>query len=446
MLKSIFEIIKEAGQKIAALFRKDGALEFPTPEARPLSPCYIERKDRVNEEEENKGYIPVSLLMQAIDDDRMLNIAVAGNYGVGKSSVIKTAERDLKTSHKFIHISLAALLVSENKTIKGVEETDQEGNDKTDVSGNTIPERDSEKDPEKGDRVASPGKKNTISEAIKDKQIEYSILQQILYRERPQKTPKSRIKRIHKTGCWKPLFVALYLIFFISALLVCINPKWVSVYVLRGSINAVHSLHLIRWALIVLGAIAIRFCFYVGKHYDLSISRVGYKDVEMKIKRDMSIFNAYLDEIVYFFESTKYDVVVFEDLDRFENREIIFYKLRELNTILNNSKSLKQKVSFVYAVLDDLFQAVERVKFFDYIVDVIPVVNSLNSYDKLKECIASEELFKKLGQNELINLCDYLHDMRLLLSIFLAIIHLRARHVMPVARADTNYLRFIFFT
>lgn len=387
------------------------AIRIPAP--RPLSPCYIDPFVNVKGgKEENKGYIPVSLLMTAIDDDRMLNIAVAGNYGVGKSSVIKTAERDLKTSHKFIHISLAALLVAENKTTKEVVGTNKE--EDAEESGNTMPEN----EPEKGEFVVPPGKKNTISEAIKEKQIEYSILQQILYRECPQKTPKSRIKRIHKTGCWKPLCIASYLILFISALLVCINPKWVSVCVLRGSINAVHSFHLIRWALIVLGAIAIRACFYVGKHYDLSVSRVGYKDVEMKIKRDVSIFNAYLDEIVYFFESTKYDVVVFEDLDRFENREVIFYKLRELNTILNNSGSLRRhKISFVYAVLDDLFGAIERVKFFDYIVTVIPVVSSLNSYEKLMTCVNSDMLFEKLGQYELRVLCEYLQDMRLLQNI-----------------------------
>ena len=124
-----------------------------------------------------------------------------------------------------------------------------------------------------------------------------------------------------------------------------------------------------------------------------------------------------MDEIVYFFESTKYDVVVFEDIDRFENREIIFYKLRELNTILNNSNSIKRRINFVYAVLDDMFDSTERVKFFDYIITVIPVINSLNSYNKLKEYIQPQELLDKLGGNELLNLCDYIQDMRLLLNI-----------------------------
>ena len=66
------------------------------PDAYPLSPCIVKPYiDNAGVKEENKGYVPVSLLMRAIKDSRMLNIAVAGNYGVGKSSVINTAEKNL---------------------------------------------------------------------------------------------------------------------------------------------------------------------------------------------------------------------------------------------------------------------------------------------------------------------------------------------------------------
>ncbi|MCV5359604.1 pcar domain protein, partial [Escherichia coli] len=51
-----------------------------------------------------------------------------------------------------------------------------------------------------------------------------------------------------------------------------------------------------------------------------------------------SLLNVYIDEIVYFFDSTKYDVVIFEDLDRFNNGRI-FVKLREINQIINNCLS-----------------------------------------------------------------------------------------------------------
>lgn len=259
----------------------------------------------------------------------------------------------------------------------------------------------------------------SFGSGITDKQIEYSILQQILYHDRPQKTPKSRIQRIHKTRRYKPYWVALLCILVFASLLLLVKPKWFDLSDYFEIDNAKELVKaVVKWGpIVILSLVSILVCRYVSHHCTFSLARVGYKDIEMKVKEDISIFNAFMDEIVYFFESTKYDVVVFEDIDRFENREIIFYKLRELNTILNNSKSIKRRINFVYAVLDDMFDSTERVKFFDYIITVIPVINSLNSYNKLKEYIQPQELLDKLGGNELLNLCDYIQDMRLLLNI-----------------------------
>lgn len=385
----------------------DNKPKLTVPESTPLSPCII--KPYVNNDgvvEENKAYIPVSLLIKAIDDDRIHNIAVAGNYGVGKSSIINTAEdvilKEKNNKHKFIKISLASLLIQENK-----EKSNKEKSNKEIDEANIANE------------VDSNDKPKTVDNNVTDKQIEYSILQQILYHECPQNTPKSRIRRIHRTRPGKPLLISLIIIIAIFALLIAVKPSWAHVsdyYSMCGAKDWVKTLE--KWGpIVILVGTLVLLCRYIGHHFSLSISHIGFKDMEMKIKDEMSIFNAYMDEIVYFFESTDYDIVVFEDLDRFADKEVIFYKLRELNTILNNCQSLDRRIVFVYAVLDHLFDSTERVKFFDYIVTVIPVINSLNSYDKLKESIKPRELFEKLGRNELHNLCDYLQDMRLLLNI-----------------------------
>nr|WP_218868423.1 hypothetical protein [Pseudoclavibacter chungangensis] len=50
----------------------------------------------------------------------------------------------------------------------------------------------------------------------------------------------------------------------------------------------------------------------------------------------VSYFDQYLDEIVYFFDMSDRDVVIFEDIDRF-NDSHIFETLRALNTLLNAS-------------------------------------------------------------------------------------------------------------
>lgn len=366
--------------------------KLSVPEAYPLTPCIIEPYvNNAGVLEENRGYVPVSLLMRAIDNDRMHNIAVAGNFGVGKSSVIYTAEKKLDCwsklfrRHRFIHISLASLLTKDNKSTKE-------------------------------HKPSIRSSKRSVDE-ITDKQIEYSILQQILYHDKPQVTPKSRIRRIHKTKWAKPLWIAFLCILTFVSFVILFRPSWVYEYVIFENVSDSVD-KILKWGpLVSLCFVFFIFLRYLGRNYSFAVNKVGYKDVEVKIKEDISVFNIYLDEIVYFFESTKYDVVVFEDLDRFSNKEIIFYKLRELNTILNNSRSLHRKVNFIYAVSDDLFDAIERVKFFDYIVTVIPVINSLNSYDKLKEAIRPVEKFEKLGRTELWNLCDYLQDMRLLLNI-----------------------------
>lgn len=49
------------------------------------------------------------------------------------------------------------------------------------------------------------------------------------------------------------------------------------------------------------------------------------------------------------------------------------------------SNSVGRKVPVIYAGKDDMFFDEERTKFFDYITTVIPIINSSNSADKLKE-------------------------------------------------------------
>lgn len=61
------------------------------------------------------------------------------------------------------------------------------------------------------------------------------------------------------------------------------------------------------------------------------------KEGEIEVIEDNSIFNKHLDEILYFFQVTDYNVVIIEDLDRFGTPSI-FLKLRELNQLINESK------------------------------------------------------------------------------------------------------------
>jgi len=154
------------------------------------------------------------------------------------------------------------------------------------------------------------------------------------------------------------------------------------------------------------------------------ISRVSIQgEIELNNNEieDKSIFNQYLDEIIYFFQKTKYNILIIEDLDRFENTNI-FTKLREINILLNNSKLIKEKVSFIYAISDDFFtDKKERVKFFEYIVPVIPFVNYYNAEEQLKKLIKESKIEKNIFSDDFISdITTFIDDidMRLLVNIF----------------------------
>lgn len=153
---------------------------------------------------------------------------------------------------------------------------------------------------------------------------------------------------------------------------------------------------------------------YISK---VSINKLKFQDTEIEIdsKINKSILNHHLDEILYFFEVTNYNVVIIEDLDRFQQTEI-FTKLREINLLLNNSKKTKDKeIVFIYAVRDDIFIDKERSKFFDFIIPIIPVINSTNSNQKLLE---KNNKFNYGWTEDLIDsLSIYIDDMRLLHNV-----------------------------
>lgn len=57
-------------------------------------------------------------------------------------------------------------------------------------------------------------------------------------------------------------------------------------------------------------------------------------EIEIFEEQDDSYFDKYLNEVLYLFENVEADVIVFEDMDRF-NAIRIFERLREVNTLVN---------------------------------------------------------------------------------------------------------------
>ena len=124
-----------------------------------------------------------------------------------------------------------------------------------------------------------------------------------------------------------------------------------------------------------------------------------------------------MDEIIYFFEETKYNVVFIEDLDRFDSSDI-FVKLRELNTILNSYEKIHRRIVFIYAIKDNMFKENDRTKFFDFIIPVIPIISSTNSGDLLIERHDSEKHSDTLDRDFFEFISPYINDMRILENIY----------------------------
>lgn len=110
----------------------------------------------------------------------------------------------------------------------------------------------------------------------------------------------------------------------------------------------------------------------------------------------------------------------FEDLDRLEDSSI-FVHLRELNTLLNNYDVIKEPVIFIYAVKDDIFSDTDRTKFFDFIVPVIPIINSTNSGEILLEKLKNSTklgIIHEISQSFVLDVSPYIADMRILQNIY----------------------------
>ena len=121
--------------------------------------------------------------------------------------------------------------------------------------------------------------------------------------------------------------------------------------------------------------------------------------------------------MIYLFENSGVEAIVFEDIDRYEVSEI-FERLREVNKLVNNKLNEENKaLKFIYLLRDDIFISKDRTKFFDFIIPVIPVVDASNSYDKFIG------LFQDINQynfddNFLYSLSLYIDDMRILKNIY----------------------------
>lgn len=278
----------------------------------------------------------------ALSKQDIHNIAISGPYGSGKSSVIETYLKE-RSKLKALRISLAAFNLKE----------------------------------------MMDGDSNEIDE----KQLEIGILKQLFYSVDSDRIPQSRYRKLQPEKKWRNPLMGLLLLIILCGIICFIAPDKTHTFIVN-----VNSLSCWKALIVYIGLGGVSW--YVLARFAKWFKKNGYvKEMQILDKATLtnendgeeSIFNKNMDEIVYFFETTKTELVIIEDLDRFKSTNI-FVALRELNNILNHYEKIEGRVKFVYAIKDDMFeQQGERTKFFDFIIPIVPYISSTNSGEMLRK-------------------------------------------------------------
>ena len=319
----------------------------------------------------------------AFDNSDIKNVAISGAYSAGKSSVLASYKKKHSDLH-FLHISLAHF-----------------------------------KSPEQEDEVE-----------VKDSVLEGKILNQLIHQIPSEKIPQTNFrvkKKVSTKSIIKPTIEAV--LFFIVAIYFVCFDIWKS-YVNTLPNNWFKSILILsthQYALMVDGILMVTLLLFIvyglirvqkNKNVFRKLNLQG-NEIEIFEESDDSYFDKYLNEVLYLFENVDADVIVFEDMDRF-NVNRIFERLREVNTLANIQlqKEGKKVLRFFYLLRDDIFVSKDRTKFFDYIVPVVPVVDSSNSYDQFIFHFKKGGIFEKFDESFLQGLSLYIDDMRLLKNIY----------------------------
>ena len=347
-------------------------------------------------------------LTWALQQKDIHNIALAGAYGSGKSSIIETFLRREREKKR----TIVDWLRSRNQRISAISM-------KISMAEFEIWKEDAGKQEKTRRHDDSSQTLNEVSEWI---------LKQIFYKVESNEIPQSRYHKLCRRAFWSDYTSVALALFLIVSLIFLFVPftldrmlalvDWIA---LQGAFSTVMgALTLCLFVTLVLAGAVYKWRFLFSNLKLKGLKLPAGTGIESE-RESESVFNRHLDEIVYFFEVTKYRVVFFEDLDRLDEPNL-FVRLRELNTLLNNSNAISKKpVVFVYAVRDDLFGKEDRTKFFDFIIPVIPIINTTNSREVLLEWLRKEQEKDKRGHNIseqfMRDVSPYIADMRILRNI-----------------------------
>ncbi|EAF4169254.1 hypothetical protein CW378_14250, partial [Listeria monocytogenes] len=167
----------------------------------------------------------------------------------------------------------------------------------------------------------------------------------------------------------------------------------------------------------------------------------------------------YLEYLIYLLERKKKSLVlIIEDIDRHENLKI-FQQLREVNNLLNG-KNDKVSYKFIYAVGNTLFSEHSKkdkvnirevyqsnfksnvTKFFDFVVNVTPVMDNQNSYEFIKENFPQILSDDSVADEDLFMVSQYIDSPRVLIDV---VNDYQIMKDMHVDKTEFNDLKLLYF-
>lgn len=358
--------------------------------------------------EKNKQ-VYTDALDYAFSHDDIRNIAITGVYGAGKSTVWNTyREYKLKNLEETTFKNIITVCLGK------YEDNSKENNSIEDGKEKSV---------------------NNKEDKELDNRVERQIINQISAQINSTDIPLSKYKlkgNISKTSLWAN--TVLTILFSISIILLFyLKPIFKYLRELFGDLSATTALAVIFSILFIIPAGYYLFNFY--KENKVKFSKISYKGTEAQfteLNNDETVLERDMKEIVYLLSSSDTRIVVFEDLDRYDSVDI-FVKLKELNFLLNSYLEANEEdriVRFVYLLKDSLFHSKDRTKFFDFIIPIVPVVDSKTSEDYLIDLLGMKDEennrnedksdtsnSNKLSKKILRDISLYIDDMRILRNI-----------------------------
>ena len=342
--------------------------------------------------ENNEGYNTYyEALDYAFQNADIKNIAITGIYGAGKSTVWQSyvKKRNLKN---IVTITL------------GQYESPVEREFGIKIEGETEGDNDSKHN----------------YELEQENRIERKLINQIISQISIRDTPLSKYKiKINKSK--NDIYrETIYIVCFLLSILFWLAKGWIF-----GVLSEPFKLWIILlfsiFFLIFFTIPVFYFLFRFVREHRFFIHKIQLKGVETIINDgnfdEESVLDKDIKEIIYLLTSAEVETLVIEDLDRFNNITI-FTKLRELNYMINKYLEVNhcgRNVRFVYMLRDGIMESKDRVKFFDFVLPILPYIHSRNSESILLS--GMEGYGFKDNKHLIIKTSLYVGEMRILKNI-----------------------------